>query len=113
GVALGRGRGVVHRARRRHAAGGADRIPQAPLTCGWSSSKAFRARASPRPRSGWRWSARGRTWHDWSDERLGHWHALVAAAGPLTIMESAARQHPLLAMLRRDVAPDVVLAHVR
>jgi hypothetical protein len=37
----------------------------------------------------------------------------VAAAGPLTIMESAALQHPLLAMLRRDVAPDVVLAHVR
>ena len=62
----------------------------------------------PAPPGGW-----GPTWHDWSDERLGHWHAFVAAAGPLTIMESAALQHPLLAMLRRDVAPDVVLAHVR
>jgi len=62
----------------------------------------------PAPAGGW-----GPTWDDWSDERLGHWAAFVATAGPLTILESALLQHPLLAMLRRDVAREAVLIHVR
>ena len=62
----------------------------------------------PAPAGGW-----GPTWDDWSGERLGHWRAFVAGAGPLTILESALLQHPLLAMLRRDAAPAAVLVHVR
>jgi hypothetical protein len=62
----------------------------------------------PAPPKGW-----GPTWEDWSEERLGHWNAFVAAPGPLTIMESALLQHPLLSMLRRDAGRDFATRHVQ
>jgi len=62
----------------------------------------------PAPAGGW-----GPTWKDWSDERLGHWKTFVATAGPLTVLESAALQHPIFAMLRRDAPAATILAHAR
>jgi hypothetical protein len=56
------------------------------------------------------------TWDEYFAYRRERWTTFVADAAQSdrrTIMESALLQYPVFAMLRRDVAPDLIVAFVR
>ncbi len=57
-----------------------------------------------------------KTWEEYFDYRRERWIALAAEAtrsDTLTVMESALLQYPVFVMLRRGVAPDVIVAFLR
>jgi hypothetical protein len=56
------------------------------------------------------------TWEEYFEYRRERWTALTAEAArsdALTVMESALLQYPVFVMLRRGVAPDVIVAFLR